>query len=175
MAERSSMDLKIYEKRKRMMTDVIQECNDYQKNFVPRVCLKETAQIPYIATTMNSPAVISEMMYNLYEIDSLTDEYAYVIGINGNCDVVGIMELSHGSINQTMLPIRELYQSLLLMDAASFVIVHNHPSGNTKPSGTDVEIVKKLESTSTLMGIKFLDFIILGNNDYYSYAETTQK
>lgn len=169
------MNINIYEKRKRMIADIVQESNDYQKNYIPRVCLKEKAQIPYIATQRNSAAFICDMMYNLYEIDSLADEYAYVVGMNMKCDVMGIMELSHGSASGTMLSMRELYQALLLMDASSFVVVHNHPSGHRNPSGTDIEIVKKLESTSTLMGINFLDFIILGNNDYYSYAETRQK
>lgn len=165
------MNISIYKKQKRTMSDIVKECSEYEKNFIPRVCLREEAQIPYIATKRNNAAFISEMMYNLYDINSLADEYAYVVGMNNNCDVVGIMELSHGRVDATMLPTRELYQALLLMDATSYVVVHNHPSGCKNPSKEDIQVVKNLEATSKLMEIKFLDFIILGNNDFYSYAE----
>ncbi|MDO5330204.1 MAG: DNA repair protein RadC [Bacillota bacterium] len=72
---------------------------------------------------------------------------------------------------------RLLYKSgdviteLLINYASSFVVVHNHPSGNPLPSEEDVERTLELARQSKELGIRMLDHLIIGHDDYYSFRE----
>ncbi|MCK4430197.1 MAG: hypothetical protein KAW19_02740, partial [Candidatus Aminicenantes bacterium] len=59
----------------------------------------------------------------------------------------------------------------LRYDASSLIFVHNHPSGDPEPSGSDKEITKDLVFTASIMQLKVLDHIIIGNNRYFSFAD----
>jgi DNA repair protein RadC len=55
--------------------------------------------------------------------------------------------------------------------ASSLIFVHNHPSGDPEPSESDREITKELVFAMSIMQIKVLDHIIIGNNRYFSFAD----
>ena len=55
--------------------------------------------------------------------------------------------------------------------ASSIILCHNHPSGNKKPSESDVKITNKLKEASIILDIKVLDHIIIADNDYYSFSD----
>jgi DNA repair protein RadC len=59
----------------------------------------------------------------------------------------------------------------LKCDASSLIFVHNHPSGDPEPSLSDKEITKELVFAASLMQLKVLDHIIIGNNRYFSFAD----
>ena len=61
---------------------------------------------------------------------------------------------------------------LLLANAAAFVLVHNHPSGDPAPSAEDRAITTRLKECADLFGIRLLDHVILGHGAYYSLADT---
>jgi len=66
------------------------------------------------------------------------------------------------------MDIRILFKRLLVAGASSFIIVHNHPSGNRKPSPNDVKTTKKIKECSELLDLKLLDHIIITGDDWYS-------
>lgn len=62
-------------------------------------------------------------------------------------------------------------QAALLTNSVALILVHNHPSGNLKPSRQDMEITKQVRDAAQLMRIKVLDHIILTDTEYYSFAD----
>ncbi|MGG0175798.1 JAB domain-containing protein [Gottfriedia acidiceleris] len=76
-----------------------------------------------------------------------------------------------GSLNSSIVHPREVMKSAILSNAASILIGHNHPSGNTKESIEDVEVTKRLAEVGKIMGIELLDHIIVGDDSYTSLKE----
>lgn len=84
---------------------------------------------------------------------------------------IGLFELTHGSVNASQLGTREVFVRLCLLGASSFVVVHNHPSGDPSPSIDDNATTKRLKSAADIMGIPLVDHIIIGDSTFYSYAD----
>lgn len=121
--------------------------------------------------TWNNPSIIVDNMKQLYELDALADEYVYMIAFDNSCKVLGIMEISHGGVKEAVCTPREVFQAALLMNATAIALIHNHPSGNCKPSENDQKLEKRLKEAGQIIGIELLDFIIAGENTYYSSHE----
>jgi len=76
-----------------------------------------------------------------------------------------------GTVDASAVYPREVIKAALRHDASSLIFVHNHPSGDPDPSECDREITKELVFAASLMQLKVLDHIIIGNNCYYSFAD----
>lgn len=76
-----------------------------------------------------------------------------------------------GSLNSSIVHPREVLKPALLSNAASIIVAHNHPSGNSTPSPEDIDVTKRLEEACVIMGINLLDHIIVCTSDYYSLKE----
>ncbi|MCM3478954.1 JAB domain-containing protein [Caldibacillus thermoamylovorans] len=76
-----------------------------------------------------------------------------------------------GSLNASIVHPREVMKSVILSNGASFIVGHNHPSGNPTPSREDIEVTKRLVETGKIIGIDLLDHIIVGDNSYVSLKE----
>ena len=85
-----------------------------------------------------------------------------------NCNIV-----SMGSINQTIAEPKELFKASILSNAAGMIIVHNHPSGDLKPSKEDIMVTDRMLKLTELMGIRLTDHVIVGgdNSQYFSFCE----
>lgn len=79
--------------------------------------------------------------------------------------------MSHGSINESIVDVRGCMQRVLLCGAASFILFHNHPSGNTRVSDYDKKATSQLKDAAKLLGISFLDHLIIGDG-YVSLRES---
>ncbi len=78
--------------------------------------------------------------------------------------------ISQGSLNQSIVHPREVFQPAIRDSAASVIFVHNHPSGDTTPSREDREITRRLKQTGDVIGIRVLDHVIVGEHSYTSFA-----
>lgn len=119
----------------------------------------------------NAPEKIKESMNMVFNLKNQTEEYVYLLAMNNKNKLIGIFEISHGNDCSSHCGSREIFNKLLLIGAHSFVIVHNHPSGNPTPSTSDDEVYKRIKEASNIIGVIFLDSIIVGNDYYYSYHE----
>ncbi|MCX8480903.1 MAG: DNA repair protein RadC [Sediminibacterium sp.] len=81
-------------------------------------------------------------------------------------EIIGI-----GGISSVTVDVRLILKSCLIYKATSIIVSHNHPSGNTSPSKADMLITRKLKESCDIMDIRFLDHIIVGIEDYYSFGE----
>ncbi len=76
-----------------------------------------------------------------------------------------------GSLNESVVHPREIFKIALDENAAAIILLHNHPSGDPKPSGFDIEMTKELVKAGDLLGIQILDHIIIGGKKYVSLRE----
>jgi DNA repair protein RadC len=103
-------------------------------------------------------------------------EKLYVIILNIKNKVIGYSLVSMGSLTASIVHPREVLKPAILASAASIIIVHNHPSGDPEPSTDDIEVTNRISKASAIMGINFLDHIILGFEadefkGYYSFKQ----
>jgi DNA repair protein RadC len=105
------------------------------------------------------------------QIRDLKIEVFKVVYLDSNNRIIDIADAAIGTVNQTMPIAREIIHTALQKFAASIICVHNHPSANITPSNEDRKLTKELCDAGKLMGIKLLDHIIIGDNQYYSFAD----
>lgn len=93
-----------------------------------------------------------------------------VIYLNSQNQIIDTAGLFEGTINSSSISPREVIESAIKYNAVSLIFAHNHPSGNPEPSGSDKELTKDLVYAASIMRLKVLDHIIIGNNRYFSFA-----
>ena len=98
-------------------------------------------------------------------------EFFKIILLDRKNKVIRDETISEGSLTSTIVHPREVFQSAVRASAASVIFLHNHPSGDSTPSHEDRKITKRLVSAGELMGIPVLDHIIIGDKDYFSFAD----
>jgi DNA repair protein RadC len=79
--------------------------------------------------------------------------------------------ISIGSLNASIVHPREVFEPALRQGAASLIVVHNHPSGETDPSEDDLAITRRLSEAGEILGVPLLDHVIVGGNGYTSLKE----
>lgn len=133
-----------------------------------RVVLEKEVSVnrPDMISIIRSPedaAIIAKDVIGLHEE---SEEYLYMICMNTKNRIIGMFEVSHGNVNSSIFGVREIFQKALLANAVSIIMMHNHPSGDPKPSREDIEVTKRLVEAGKIIGINVLDHIIVG--DTYS-------
>ena len=105
------------------------------------------------------------------EMSLLNKEVLKIIMLNVKNIVIGIRDVSIGSLNSSIVHPREVFYEAIKNSSASIIIAHNHPSGDSTPSREDINITKRLKECGELLGINLLDHIIIGKNTYVSLKE----
>lgn len=82
--------------------------------------------------------------------------------------------VSKGAINMAVIHPREVFSRAVALQAASIVLVHNHPSGDPEPSQDDISLSQRMEQAGALLGIEVLDHIIVSQGGFYSLRERGQ-
>ena len=111
-----------------------------------------------------------EDVYNLlsYELSVLDQEHFLCIYIDIKGAVIRTETIYMGTINQTLIHPREVFKSAIKLSAAAMVLVHNHPSGDSKPSTADFKVTSKMQNAADIFGIDLIDHIVIGKNELYS-------
>lgn len=120
---------------------------------------------PDLSYAIKSPEDAANLGKKFMCIHEETEEYLYLICLNTKNKVIGVFELTHGSVNSSMFSVREVFQKALLANAVSIILMHNHPSGDPTPSRQDIEVTKRASEAGSLIGIELLDHIVVG--DWY--------
>lgn len=126
---------------------------------------------PEIDRKMSSPEKAVILARQCLRLHEQTEEYLYIVCTNVKLDVVGVFELSHGNVNSSIVSVREMFQKALLANAVSIIVMHNHPSGDPKPSIEDVKVTERMVKAGELLGVQVLDHIIVGRPGYTSLKE----
>jgi len=118
-----------------------------------------------------SPDALDEFFGDVIGICDCADEHVFVACMDVKNHIVGCFEASHGSATASMFPIREILQKSLMLGAVSIAISHNHPSGDPTPSKEDILSTNRLKDACAVIGIAFLDHVVVGRYGYYSFVE----
>ena len=114
----------------------------------------------------------SKAIYHLRNVidDGILDmkEYHWVLLLTADNKLLGISEVNSGTILGGIIFTREIIQLALLANAVGIILVHNHPSGNLKPSRKDIKISRNISKTCKIMDIYLKDHIIITSEDYAS-------
>lgn len=116
----------------------------------------------------------SEDVYRLVgpPLRDLSREVFKVLFLTSRNSLLADRILFEGSLTESLVSPREVIKEALNRSAASLVFVHNHPSGNPSPSEEDKRITGLLRKACEAVGISVLDHIIVGNNGYFSFADS---
>lgn len=88
-----------------------------------------------------------------------------------NNEVIRSQELFRGGISKCLAEVREIFRAAFRSNAAAFILVHNHPSGELSPSKDDLLITLKIKEAGELLGIALLDHVIVSKKGHFSFAK----
>ena len=107
----------------------------------------------------------------LSDIVNKQQEYFICISLNGANEVIEKRIVTVGLLDKSQVHPREVFADVITDRAASIILAHNHPSGELKPSNSDLKIHDQLVEAGKILGIKVLDHIIVSRKGYYSFQE----
>ena len=105
------------------------------------------------------------------DMSSLKKEHFKGIFLDSRKRIIKDETIFIGSLNASIIHPREIFQAAFEEGAAAIILLHNHPSGDPKPSDDDIEITKQLVKAGEILGIEVFDHIIIGHNRYFSFKE----
>jgi len=136
------------------------------------VLVKEFSKNYPTEDKLNNPEMISHMMCEIFRADRKAEEHVWVIAFTKKFSLISIFDVTHGTASTSLISTREIFVRLCLCGAVQFVLVHNHPSGDTTPSVEDIKVTERMKEAGQLMDIPCMDHIIIGKNGaYYSFTE----
>lgn len=137
-----------------------------------KVSIRLVDEPPILSSVpINSPEVAIELVGN--DIKNMDREVVAVINIKQDGTPINFNIASMGAVNYSVACPRELLKSSILSNAASIIILHNHPSGSLLASKDDIQLTNKMEKICDYMGIPLRDHIIVapGRKDYFSFLK----
>lgn len=113
----------------------------------------------YSTKEVTSPEAVMEVVAG--ELKNYDREVFAILNLKTNGKPINLHICSVGTLDAAMINPREAFKAIILSNAASFICVHNHPSGNCEPSQDDIAVTERMVKCGELMGIKMLDHIII--------------
>ena len=152
-----------------LMQEVLSDCGNSLRNLAAEIgkrrMMEDCKDIPQFRTGAD---VLKFMTPHL---QTLTHEKSWVLLLNNNARLLHFAQLSTGGLTETMVDVRMLLKIALLHDATSFILVHNHPSGNMRPSRYDEELTQRVERAAQAVNLRMIDHVIVTEGEYYSFSE----
>ncbi|WFP02316.1 RadC family protein [Bacillus velezensis] len=109
--------------------------------------------------------------YVMEDMRFLSQEHFVCLYLNTKNQVIHKRTVFIGSLNSSIVHPREVFKEAFKRSAASFICVHNHPSGDPTPSREDIEVTRQLFECGNLIGIELLDHLVIGDKKFVSLKE----
>ena len=119
--------------------------------------------------TVTTSRDVFDMM--LPQLIDLPYEEFWILQLNRANHVIGRARISAGGVSGTVVDSKMVFKPAIEVLATSIILVHNHPSGNLKPSQADIELTRKLKEAGKHLDIAVLDHIIVAYSGFYSFAD----
>lgn len=103
------------------------------------------------------------------KLKGLPEEEVHVAFVNSKNAVTATECLQRGTVDQSVVYVRKVIERALAHKASGFIVVHNHPSGDPAPSPQDREITQALKTAAATVGVRFLDHLVIGETDPFSF------
>lgn len=104
-------------------------------------------------------------------VEDCTTEEFWVVSLNQRNKVLACEQISKGGVAATLVDVKVIARTAIEHMATGIVLVHNHPSGNMRPSPQDDALTRKIKDALSLLDIRVTDHLIIGPTSYYSYAD----
>lgn len=124
---------------------------------------------PHILPIISSPKIALDQ---LGDIRNQKKEYFVALYLNARNELIHKEVISIGTLTRSLVHPREVFAPALTRLAASVLVAHNHPSGDTTPSQDDLLVTKRLQDAGELLGIALLDHIIIARDSFHSIRES---
>ncbi|WP_246105484.1 RadC family protein [Sporomusa termitida] len=136
-------------------------------------CLAEIAKRIYRVNNELPPVIKTpgDAFKRMEDMQFLAVEQFRVIYLNTKNGIIAEEVVAQGTINSTIVGGRELFRKAVRLLAASIILVHNHPSGDARPSQEDIDITRRLVEAGKLLDITILDHVIIGKGKFESLKE----
>ena len=105
------------------------------------------------------------------DMKHLTQEHFIVLFLDTKNYIIGRKTIFIGSLNKAIVHPREVFKEAIKRSSASVICAHNHPSGDATPSQQDIQLTHRLYEAGELIGIRLLDHLIIGDNQFTSLKE----
>lgn len=120
----------------------------------------------YTITSSKSAFILLEPL-----MSDLTHEEFWVLYLDRANHIIDKVKISQGGTTGTVMDVKIIIKQALDKLTQAIIIAHNHPSGNRKPSNSDIQVTNKIKEAAAFFDINLLDHIIVANNDYFSFAD----
>ena len=101
-------------------------------------------------------------------------EHVVVLALDGKNHAIAWTTLAKGTSNFCAFTPADVFRFVLLAGAVGFVLVHNHPSGDTSPSSADLSVTRRIQSGAEIVGLVMLDHVIISHGaraSHYSFLD----
>jgi DNA repair protein RadC len=147
--------------------------NSFGIKFVKEASSEYLKQRAVGKVSLNSEKAVLDYLYQ--SMSGLTKEVFRVLFLNSQNElleneILDTEDISRGTVNASTVFAREVMESAIKHHATALIFVHNHPSGNITASQDDKAITRELVLASSVMNLKVLDHLIIGDNSNYSFA-----
>ena len=119
--------------------------------------------------SFHSPASIAD--YYMEKLRHQEKENVLLLLLDNKLQLIEEYKISLGTVNASLLSVRDVFIEALRCRASRIMLLHNHPSGDPSPSAQDIAISGKIKEAGELMDITLIDHIILGDGRYVSLKE----
>ncbi len=120
---------------------------------------------PRISSSRDAYQVIAPFLSDLHH------EEFWLLFLNKACEVLAREKLSTGGTAGTVADVKIAFKQALDARASAMIAVHNHPSGNLKPSDADIDLTRKMKEAGKILDLPLLDHLIVSERGYYSFAD----
>lgn len=125
-----------------------------------------------VPLVLRSPNDVAEVARR--QLDGLRRERVLVLVCDAANRLRRTVIVSEGSIDRSLVPVREILNAVLRHDGRAFAIAHNHPSGNPEPSGADHRATAEVRDAASVVGLRFLGHVVVGGRGWEAIAIRAQ-
>lgn len=121
-----------------------------------------------LRSSINAP---KDVIPFLQHYTLMPTEHFITVTVNGAKEILSTRVVSVGTINKALIHPREVFANAVSEYASGIICCHNHPCGQCYPSNADIDSTKILQKAAKILGIVFMDHIIITKEDYFSFLE----
>jgi DNA repair protein RadC len=129
---------------------------------------RDDTEIKAVESILSSKDAYNLMRRHLVD---LNHEEFWIILLGRSSKVLGKELISKGGLSGTVADPKIIFHIALQHQASGIILIHNHPSGNLKPSQLDISLTKRLSEAGRLLDIQIFDHLIIGDTGFYSFGD----
>ena len=116
--------------------------------------------------TIKGPKDVANLLMNELRYEKI--EIVKILILNTKNVLQKIVDIQIGDVSSSSISIRKIFEEVIKTGMDKFILVHNHPSGDVTPSAKDNKVTEEIQKLSQMMGVQFIDHIIIGDGKFQS-------